>query len=228
MVGRDEWLRARRELLAREKEHTRRGDELAAARRALPWMRIEKPYAFDGPDGRRTLPELFAGKSQLVMYHFMFDPAWDAGCPHCSFWADGFDRVPVHLAHRDVTFVAVSRAPRDKLVAYARRMGWSFPWYSSYPSDFNYDLGVAFRPEELAAGHAQYNFVDTDPGETEREGVSCFYRDGDGKVFRTYSAYARGIDLLNPAYAFLDLAPKGRDEGGQGQFWVRRRDEYER
>ena len=226
VVGHDEWLAARRELLAREKELTRLRDELSQRRRELPWERVDEPYAFDTADGRKTLAELFAGRGQLIVYHFMFDPSWDAGCPHCSFWADSFNGIGVHLAQRDVTFLAVSRAPYAKLAAYRQRMGWSFTWVSSSPGEFNYDLGVAFRPEDLEARSAFYNYTMQDPDAPEREGASVFHKDADGAIYHTYSTYARGIDLLNTAYNFLDLAPKGRDEGGQGPYWVRRHDEY--
>lgn len=228
VVGREEWLAARKALLAREKELTRQRDALAQARRDLPWVLVEKPYRFDGARGPERLADLFDGRSQLAVYHFMFAPDWEAGCPHCSFWADNFDRIVVHLAQRDVTLVAVSRAPLEKLAAYQRRMGWSFRWLSSGGSDFNQDFGVSFTAEELTAKRALYNYAWQDPGKSDREGVSVFHRDGAGRVFHTYSAYARGIDMLNTAYHYLDLVPKGRDEGGRGQFWVRRHDEYPR
>jgi predicted dithiol-disulfide oxidoreductase (DUF899 family) len=220
------WLAARRKLLAKERVFTRQRDKLSAARRALPWMAVEKEYVFEGRDGRKTLPELFDGRSQLIVYHFMFGPDWDAGCPHCSRWADSFDRPIVHLNHRDVTMVAVSRAPYAKLAAYERRMGWSFEWFSSFENDFNFDFGVSFTPMQRKSGKAVYNFVVQDPGIDEREGVSVFFKDNKGKVFRTYSTYARGIDALNVDYQYLDLTPEGRDERGRGPFWVRRHDEY--
>jgi len=227
VVDHDEWLAERRELLAKEKEFTRLRDELSRQRRELPWERVEKDYAFDGDDGRRTLPELFEGRSQLVVYHFMFDPSWDAGCPSCSFWADNFDPNIVHLKARDVTMVAISRAPYAKLAAYRERMGWSFPWFSSGKTGFNFDFGVSFTPEDQEKDGA-YNYGSLSPRSTEREGVSVFYKDADGAVLHTYSTYARGIDLLNTAYNYLDLMPKGRDEEGHpSQFWVRRHDEYE-
>ena len=220
VVTHDEWLAARRALLAEEKELTRARDELGRKRRELPWERVEKEYEFDGPEGRRTLAGLFGGHSQLAVYHFMFGPDDEAGCRSCSFWADSFDRNVVHLTARDISLVAISRAPLEKLEAYRERMGWSFPWYSSFGSDFNYDLGVSFPP-----GGGEYNYRPY-AGEGEREGVSIFAKDERG-VFHTYSAYARGIDLLNTAYNFVDLVPKGRDEEGRSpQYWVRRRDEY--
>lgn len=227
--SKDEWLAARKQLLAKEKELTRMRDRLAAERRALPWLRVEKRYLFDTPKGRQTLAELFDGRSQLAMYHFMYAPEWEAGCKSCSFWAESFDHIPVHLAHRDVTFLAVSRAPLETVQGYARRLGWSFPWVSSAPSDFNYDFNVSFRPEELKSGKAVYNYEPLRQlGETDLAGVSVFAKDGSGAVFHTYSAFARGIDALNVAYQYLDLVPKGRDEGDQPMGWLRRRDEYDR
>jgi predicted dithiol-disulfide oxidoreductase (DUF899 family) len=223
VVGHDEWISQRRALLEREKEFTKLRDELSRRRRDLPWERIDKHYSFDGANGRRTLPELFDGRRQLVVYHFMFPPEWDEGCKSCSFWADNFDPNVVHLKARDVTLVAVSRAPYEKLARYRERMGWSFDWYSSGENDFNYDFGVSFTD----AGPYNYGSQNVAAG-AEREGVSVFSRSEDGSVFHTYSAYARGIDLLNAAYNYLDLVPKGRDEeGGPPQFWVRRHDEYE-
>ena len=225
VVTREEWLAARKELLAREKEFTRLRDELSRRRRDLPWEPVGKEYVFEGADGRRTLPELFDGRSQLVVYHFMFAPEWDEGCKSCSFWADNFDLNIVHLKARDVTMVGVSSAPYHKLDAYKRRMGWSFPWYSSEGADFNADYRVTFANEER--DREVYNYGSLAPRGPEREAVSVFYRDDDGRVFHTYSTYARGIDLLNTAYNYLDLVPKGRDEeDGRSQSWVRRRDEY--
>ena len=227
IVGHDEWLEARRELLGREKEFTRLRDEIGRRQRALPWEPVEKEYVFDGPDGRETLAELFDGCSQLIVYHFMFAPEDDAGCPHCSFWADSFDANVVHLNARDVTMVAVSRAPFAKLAAYRQRMGWSFKWLSSAGTDFNVDYGVSFAPEQT--DELVYNFGTIAPGLQDREGLSVFYRDEDGRLFHTYSTYARGIDMLNAAYNYIDLVPKGRDEEGRApQFWVRRHDEYAR
>ena len=226
----DEWVAARKQLLVKEKELTRMRDALAAERRALPWMRVEKPYLFDTPQGRKTLADLFEGRSQLAVYHFMFAPEWEAGCKSCSFWAESFDHIPIHLAHRDITFLAVSRAPLEKLQAYARRFGWTFPWVSSGPSDFNYDFNVSFRPEVLKNGTGVYNYQPLVHGESDLPGVSVFARDGSGAVFHTYSAFSRGIDALNVAYQYIDLAPKGRDEkrGSETVEWLRRRDEYDR
>jgi len=228
VVSPEEWLAARQELLRREKEFTRARDELSALRRELPWEAVTKEYVFEGPQGRQTLPELFDGRSQLIVYHFMFAPEWEAGCPHCSHWADSFNGGIVHLNHRDVTMVAASRAPYAKLAAYRARMGWSFKWVSSGGSDFNFDYRVSFTPRELEAHRAFYNYTWQDPDVGEREGVSVFFKDDEGRVFHTYSAYARGIDIFNTDYNLLDLTPKGRDEGGRGPYWVRRHDEYER
>jgi predicted dithiol-disulfide oxidoreductase (DUF899 family) len=226
VVSHEEWLRARTAFLVREKEFTRLRDELNQQRRELPWEAVKKQYVFEGPNGKQALPELFDGRSQLIVYHFMFDPSWDAGCAHCSFWADNFNPVIVHLNQRDVTMIAVSRAPYGKLAAYERRMGWNFKWVSSHESDFNFDYHVSFTPEELAKKEALYNFTRQNPGISEHAGTSIFYKDETGGVFHTYSAYARGLDMLNVAYHYLDLVPKGRDEGGRNQFWVRRHDEY--
>lgn len=227
MVSQSEWLAARKELLIREKEFTQARDALNATRRALPWVKIVKNYLFDSPAGRQSLAELFDGRSQLIVYHFMFGPDWNAGCPHCSHWADNFNAIIVHLNQRDVTMVAVSRAPIVKLEAYRKRMGWTFKWASSLESDFNFDFNVSFTPEEVATKNALYNFTHQDPEVSEREGVSIFFKNERGEIFRTYSTYARGIDMLNTDYNYLDLVPKGRDEGGRGPFWVRRHDEYE-
>jgi len=228
IVSSKEWISARKKLLAREKAFTRLRDKLSKARRALPWEAVTKEYVFEGPSGKETLRELFDGRSQLVVYHFMFSPDWNAGCPHCSHWADNFNGIIVHLNQRDVTMIAVSRAPYAKLSAYQQRMGWHFKWVSSFGTDFNFDYRVSFTPEEMKAKKAFYNFTLQDPGPSEREGVSVFYKDPKGRVFRTYSTYARGIDMLNVDYHYLDLVPKGRDEGGRGPFWVRRHDEYGR
>jgi predicted dithiol-disulfide oxidoreductase (DUF899 family) len=228
VVAHGEWIKARKAFLRKEKTFTRLRDELSRQRRALPWEKVDKPYAFVGPGGRETLADLFAGRSQLVVYHFMFGPDWKAGCPHCSRWADNFNGIIVHLNQRDVTLVAVSRAPYEKLVAYRQRMGWNFKWVSSFGTDFNFDYHVSFTPEEVNRKRAFHNFKIKDPGVSEREGVSVFYKDPKGKVFHTYSTYERGIDMLNVDYHYMDLVPKGRDEGGRGPFWVRRHDEYGR
>jgi predicted dithiol-disulfide oxidoreductase (DUF899 family) len=228
VVSRDEWVSARKALLAKEKEFTKLRDDLSQKRRELPWTAVTKTYSFDGPKGKESLADLFEGRSQLVVYHFMFGPDWEAGCPHCSFWADNFDPIVVHLKERDVTMVAVSRAAYGKLKAYQARMGWSFKWASSADSDFNFDYNVSFTPEELTRKKGFYNFTLQNPGSSDREGVSVFYKDPSGRIFHTYSAHARGIDLLNTAYNYLDLVPKGRDEGDRGPYWVRRHDEYGR
>lgn len=229
VVSRKAWLSARTRFLAKEKEFTQLRDELSRQRRRLPWEKVEKPYRFDGPDGEETLGDLFDGRSQLVVYHFMFSPEWEEGCPHCSFWADNFNGIDVHLRQRDVALVAVSRAPLAKIEAFKKRMGWSFRWVSSLRSDFNYDFHASFRDEERKSGKAFYNYRREDPGFADREGVSVFYRDGKGAVFHTYSTYARGIDMLNGAYHFLDLVPKGRDEDRLKftQAWVRHHDRYQ-
>jgi len=229
VVTHDEWLSARVALLAKEKEFTRLRDELSRQRRALPWERVDKPYVFDGPSGEETLADLFEGRSQLVVYHFMFPPEWDEGCPHCSFWADNFNGIPVHLNHRDVTFVAISRAPLGKIEAFKMRMGWDFKWVSSSRTDFNYDHYASFRPDDVQRGTAFFNYRLEDPGMPDREGASVFYRDAAGAIFHTYSTYGRGIDMLNAAYHYLDLVPKGRDEDELEftQAWVRHHDRYD-
>jgi predicted dithiol-disulfide oxidoreductase (DUF899 family) len=228
VVPHDEWVKARKAFLAREKEFTRQREALAADRRDLPWEAVTKDYVFQGPGGKHSLPDLFDGFSQLIVYHFMFPPEWDEGCPHCSFWADNFDPAPVHLRARDTSLVAVSRAPLAKLAAYQQRMGWSFPWFSSGETDFNYDFGASFTAGEVTSGAAVYNYGSAAPGFEDREGLSVFTRDEQGRVFHTYSAWARGIDAINGTYQLLDLVPKGRDEAGSEfpQFWVRRHDEY--
>src|SRR5712691_1995214 len=229
VVSHKAWIEARKKFLAKEKKFTRLRDELARQRRALPWEKVEKQYVFDGSSGRETLAELFEGRSQLVVYHFMFAPEWNEGCKHCSFWADNFNDIIVHLNHRDVSFVAISRAPLEKLEAFKKRMGWSFKWVSSGRNDFNYDHQASFTPEQVESGTAFYNYSKFDVGVTDREGVSVFYKDKSGAVFHTYSSYARGIDMLNTAYHYLDLVPKGRDEDGLEftQSWVRHHDRYE-
>ena len=230
VVSRNEWLEARKMLLKKEKEFTILRDQLSQERRKLPWIAVDKEYIFEGPKGKETLSELFDGRSQLIVYHFMFHPSWDAGCSSCSFWADNFNGIIVHLNERDVTMIAVSRAPYNKLASYEKRLGWNFKWVSSYNTDFNFDYNISFRPEEIAKNEGIYNFTIQDPHSPEREGVSAFYKDPEGRIFHTYSAYARGIDMLNVAYHYLDLVPKGRDEASKEfpQFWVRRHDEYEK
>lgn len=228
IVSRAEWLQARQQHLAREKAFTRLRDELSAERRELPWVRVEKDYAFDGPDGRLSLSDLFEVRSQLIVYHFMFDPEWESGCKSCSFWADNFNGIGVHLNARDVTFAAISLAPLPKLQAYARRLGWSFPWVSSFGSDFNYDYGVSFTPQDLAKGWVTYNYERRETAMTELPGISVFSKDEAGEVFHTYSCYSRGLDMLNGAYHHLDLVPAGRNEAGleYPMAWIRPHDMY--
>lgn len=226
VVSRDEWLVAREQHLLREKELTRMRDEVARERRALPWVRVDKRYVFHGPAGEQTLAELFAGRSQLIVQHFMFAPGWTEGCVGCSFLADHVDAARAHFEHHDVSFVAVSRAPWPEFQAFQRRMGWRFPWVSSHGSDFNYDFGVSFTPEQVARGEVYYNYAWTEPHGEELHGTSVFYKDAGGELFHTYSTYARGPDLLLGAYNFLDLTPKGRDEQ-EVMDWVRHRDRYE-
>jgi predicted dithiol-disulfide oxidoreductase (DUF899 family) len=226
IVSHDEWLAARKALLVKEKEFTRMQDEIGQARRNMPWERVEKHYVFQGPDGPVSLADLFSGRSQLIVYHFMFNPEAAAGCPHCSLRADGFAGIATHLLHRDTSLVAVSRAPYAKLAAYKARMEWRFPWVSSQGSDFNYDFHASFTPQEMAQKKAFFNYEMQDPQASDREGHSIFIKDQSGAIFHTYSCYARGNELLNIHYHFLDMTPKGRDEGGRGPFWVRRHDEY--
>ena len=229
VVSHKAWIEARRKFLAKEKKFTRLRDELARQRRALPWEKVEKEYVFDAPNGRQTLADLFDRRSQLVVYHFMFAPDWNEGCKHCSFWADNFNGLGIHLNHRDVSFVAISRAPLEKLEAFRKRMGWGFKWISSGQNDFNYDYQASFTPQEVESGAAFFNYSKSDVGVSDREGVSVFHKDENGAVFHTYSSYARGIDMLNTAYHYLDLVPKGRDEDGLEftQSWVRYHDRYE-
>jgi len=227
VVSQGEWLKARKALLAKEKEFTHRRDALSAARRDLPWVKVEKNYVFNGPAGKETLADLFGGKSQLLVYHFMLGPGWVQGCPSCSFLADHFDGANIHLAQRDVNLVAVSRAPLAEIEAYQKRMGWKFKWVSSYGNDFNRDFHVSFTPEEKAGGKVEYNYEMTELPSEEAPGLSAFIKQ-NGAVFHTYSSYARGLDILVGAYNFLDMAPKGRDEDGLpwSMAWVRRHDEY--
>jgi predicted dithiol-disulfide oxidoreductase (DUF899 family) len=229
IVSQDEWLTARKAHLAEEKAFTRARDELSRKRRELPWVKVEKSYVFDGPNGKETLADLFAGKSQLIVYHFMLGPGWEAGCPSCSLLADHFDGAVVHLAQRDVAFAVVSRAPPPQIEAFKRRMGWGFKWVSSFGGDFNYDYHVSATPEEKTTGKAMYNYQIGEFPSEERPGASAFYKDDSGAIFHTYSCYGRGLDILIGAYNFLDLAPKGRDEGGLAwpMAWVRHHDRYD-
>jgi predicted dithiol-disulfide oxidoreductase (DUF899 family) len=229
VVSHDTWIEARSRFLAKEKEFNRLRDELSAERRALPWERVDKPYLFEGPNGRETLANLFAGRSQLLVYHFMLGPDWEEGCKSCSFWADNLNGIDVHLAHRDVTLLAISSAPIDKINAYKQRMGWSLKWVSSAGCDFNHDYHVTFAPEELEKGDVFYNYAWAKSSGTERPGISVFYKSSDGTIYHTYSTYARGLDMVNGAYHCLDLVPKGRDEAAlrYPMEWVRRHDKYE-
>ena len=227
VVSKRDWKAARMELLTLEKELTRQRDELTQLRRALPWVKIDKPYTFDGPDGPLSLSDLFDGRNQLIVYHFMFGPDWEESCPSCSFWADNFEGITIHLAHRDATMAAVSRAPYENLEAYRKRMAWSFPWYSSFGSDFNFDFQVSYSPEQIDAGNTEYNYRQTKVMD-ELPGISVFFRGDNDDVYHTYSTYARGLDMLNGAYHYMDLLPKGRDESGLPwtMAWVRRHDQY--
>jgi predicted dithiol-disulfide oxidoreductase (DUF899 family) len=229
IVSREEWLVARKDHLAKEKEFTRLRDELSQQRRELPRVKVDKNYVFDGPNGKETLSELFAGRSQLVIYHFMFAPDWEEGCPICSFFADNYRGIITHLEHRDMTMVTVSRAPLGQLEAYKKRMGWDFRWVSSFETDFNRDYNVTFTEEELKNGGAYYNFGTSQAYAPELHGISVFYKDDAGDIFHTYSSYARGLDILIGAYNFLDLLPKGRDESDLDftMAWVRRHDQYD-
>jgi predicted dithiol-disulfide oxidoreductase (DUF899 family) len=226
VVSQEEWLTARRQLLSKEKEFTRQRDQLSTERRELPWVRVEKEYVFDTPSGKQTLSDLFEGRSQLMVYHFMFGPGWEQGCPSCSFVSDHIDGANWHLPHRDVTLLAVSRAPLAQIEAFKERMGWHFKWVSSYGSDFNYDFHVSFTNDQLAQGEVEYNYHLVE-GYDELPGLSVFYK--DGAIFHTYSAYARGLDMLVGAYNYLDLAPKGRDEADlpSTMAWVRHHDRYD-
>jgi predicted dithiol-disulfide oxidoreductase (DUF899 family) len=228
VVSNDEWLEARKVFLAKEKAFTRQRDELSRERRELPWVKVEKNYVFHGPNGKQSLADLFDGRSQLIVYHFMFGSEWEQGCPSCSFEADHFNSFIVHLNARDVSMAIVSRAPVEKLQAFRKRMGWSFKWVSSYQTDFNTDYRVSFTKDEMANGKVNYNYgMNVFPSD-EAPGVSVFYRDANGDIFHTYSAYARGLDILLGAYNFLDLAPKGRDEDAlpYPMVWVRHHDRY--
>jgi len=235
VVTHDEWLAVRKKHLAKEKEFTRLRDQLSKERRDLPSELVEKEYVFEGENGPQTLADIFEGRSQLVVYHAMFNPEtaeqdtpWttDAACFVCSFWMDNFNGITLHLNHRDITMAAISRATYPKLTAYRERMGWTFPWYSSAGSDFNFDYRVSFTPEELIAGEVEYNYRRTNWSGSEAPGISVFLK-ADGEIYHTYSTYERGLDMLNVAYHYMDLVPKGRDEDGDGAgSWVHRRDEY--
>jgi predicted dithiol-disulfide oxidoreductase (DUF899 family) len=229
VVTESEWVQARKQHLARERELLRQMDELRRQRRELPWVRIDKPYVFEGPTGVQTLADLFGRSSQLAIQHFMFAPEWVEGCVGCSFQADHVDAAFVHLQHHDIAFAAVSRAPIEKLEAFRKRMGWKFHWVSSAASDFNYDFGVSFRATDLARGPVQFNFEPRELDGEEMPGISIFIKDEDGAIYRTYSAYGRGAEELVGAYSYLDLMPKGRNETGPAfdlTDWVRLHDRY--
>jgi predicted dithiol-disulfide oxidoreductase (DUF899 family) len=228
IVSREEWIDARRKLLAKEKESTRLHDQLSAERRQLPWVKVEENYVFDTPQGKKTLSDLFAGRSQLVVYHFMFGPDWQEGCPSCSFVSDHIDRALPHLAARDVKVVMVSRAPLAKLQAFKQRLGWHFDWVSSHDTSFNHDFRVSFTKEELAQGKVNYNYTLQEFASSEGPGLSVFYKNPAGEIFHTYSTYGRGLDAIMSTYTILDMVPKGRDEG-QFSFpmeWIRYSDRY--
>jgi len=229
VLSREQWIIERKKLMAREKEAMRLRDQVARERRALPWVRIDKDYVFETPEGRRTLAELFDGRRQLLVQHFMFGPGWEEGCPSCSYMADHSDGMTAHLAERDVTFVAISRAPLAEIERFRRRMGWQFTWVSSHESDFNYDFGVSFTPEEVAKGRIGYNYGTSPHNEEELPGISVFIKDDAGDVFHTYSTYARGVEVMMGTYNMLDLVPKGRDERDvdHKMEWVRHHDRYE-
>ncbi len=229
VVSKDQWLEARKALLLKEKEFTRQRDELSRLRRELPWEKVEKAYAFDGPNGKETLADLFDGRTQLVVYHFMLGPGWPQGCPSCSFLADHMDGSVIHLARRDVTLVVASRAPLVEIDAFQKRMGWKFKWVSSYGSDFNFDYHVSFSNETRVDGKVYYNYGISGFPQDEGPGLSVFSKDPAGQVFHTYSTYGRGLDILLGAYNYLDLVPKGRDEDGLpfSMSWVRHHDRYE-
>jgi predicted dithiol-disulfide oxidoreductase (DUF899 family) len=226
IVSPSEWLAARKALLTKEKELTRLRDQVSAERLKLPWVKVEKDYVFDTTEGRKSLGELFGGRSQLIVYHFMFGPDWKEGCPGCSFLADHIDGANLHLAHHDVTLLAVSRAPLAKFLPFKKRMGWNFEWVSSNGSDFNFDFHVSFTPAQMAKGKAEYNFEEEKIDSDELPGLSMFYKDEKGGVFHTYSTYARGGDILIGAYNYLDMAPLGRNESGTMD-WMRHHDRYE-
>ncbi len=229
IVSREQWTAAREQLLIEEKQLTRLRDQVNARRLELPWVRIDKTYVFDGPNGKETLADLFEGRSQLVVRHFMFGPEWEEGCVGCSFWSDHLDGALPHLEHHDVTVVVVSRAPYAKIEAFRRRMGWRFKWVSSFGSDFNYDFHVSFTPEQIAAGQAYYNYRLTDQVAEEMPGASVFYKAEDGTIAHTYSSFARGGEPGLGTYSILDMTPKGRNETGPNHNltdWVRLHDRY--
>jgi len=228
IVSRAEWIAARKELLKKEKELTRQKDAVSAQRREMPWVKVDKEYVFDAPGGKRTLADLFEGRSQLIVYHFMFGPEWQEGCPSCSFNMDHTDGALIHLAQRDVSFAAISRAPLPKIEGFKKRMGWRFNWVSSHGNDFNRDYHVSFTKEEMAKGKVEYNYDMTTFPSEEAPGISVFHKDANGDIFHTYSAYARGTENTMGTYNYLDWVPKGRDEDGLAftMSWVRHHDRY--
>ncbi len=228
IVTPDAWRAARLAHLEAEKAFTRQRDELSRQRRSLPWVEVTEDYRFEGADGAHTLSELFNGRSQLAVYHFMFGPGWDEGCPSCSFWADNYDGIGVHLEARDTTLVTIARAPFAELAAYQRRMGWSIPWFSSADTSFNFDMGVSFTPGDIEAGSARYNHGTQAPMGEESAGLSIFHRSDDDRVFLSYQTFSRGLDMVNGAYHLLDLTPKGRDEDELpwSMAWLHRHDAY--
>jgi predicted dithiol-disulfide oxidoreductase (DUF899 family) len=229
VVNREQWLAARLDLLDAEKELTRLQDRIARERRALPWLRIDKPYLFESLQGPRTLAGLFDGRRQLIVQHFMFGPGWQEGCKSCSYMADHHDGARPHLAQRDVSLIAVSRAPIAEIERFRQRMGWQFDWVSSHGSDFNYDFGVSFTPQQMASGAVHYNYRTQPFPSEEAPGISVFYRDDTGAIFHSYSTYGRGVEVMMGTYPLLDLTPKGRDEDGLAHTmeWVRHHDSYE-
>ncbi|MFK7803505.1 MAG: DUF899 domain-containing protein [Anaerolineae bacterium] len=230
IVSREEWVAARTAYLAKEKEFTRQRDALSQERRELPWVQVDKDYAFDGPNGKESLAELFDGRSQLIVYHFMYGPDWKEGCPSCSFWADNYNGAIVHLNHRDITMLAVSRTSLANINAYKQRMGWDFKWVSSLENDFNFDFQVSATAEQLEDQSWVYNYKQsTGWAAEEMPGISVFYKNEKGEIFHTYSTYSRGLDMLNGAYHYMDLVPKGRDEDDLSftMAWLKRNDSYE-
>jgi predicted dithiol-disulfide oxidoreductase (DUF899 family) len=229
VVSHEAWLDARKEFLKKEKEFTKLRDQLNQQRRELPWEKVEKQYLFEGPNGVETLADLFAGKGQLIVWHFMFGPDWKEGCSHCSFWADTFNGNVVHLKQRDTTMIAISRAALKNIEPFKKRMGWTFKWVSSADTDFNFDYQASVRPEELKAKKVFYNYREIEPFSDQLHGASAFYRDNEGDVFHTYSTYARGVDMLNGTFQYLDVTAKGRDEDWSSDHpsgWVRHHDKY--
>lgn len=226
VVSREQWLAARKQHLVHEKAFTRQRDQLSAERRALPWVKVDRNYRFNGPDGERSFADLFGGRSQLIVYHFMFGEGWEEGCPGCSFLADHFDGINLHLGARDISLVVVSHAPWEQFQAFKQRMGWHFDWLSSAGCDFNQDYQVSSTEEQRAAGESVYNYEPNRDPSDELPGLSVFYRNPEGELFHTYSTYARGLDILVGTYHFVDLTPRGRDEQG-AMDWVRHHDRYE-